>query len=59
MLGLIIAALSILARMQRPTALGDGQNAGTPKAVVVAIYTDVGCICVKSWGGGKSYCLTP
>jgi hypothetical protein len=56
---LTAAVLAKLARMQRSTTLGAGRNAGTLKEVAAARYTGDGCICVKSWGDGKSYCRSP
>jgi hypothetical protein len=57
--GLTASVLAELVRMQQSTALGAGQNAGTPEAVAAARYTGAGCIYVKSWGDGKSCCMSP
>ena len=42
-----VAALAELARMQLPTALEAGQNAGILETVADARCTDAGCILVK------------
>ena len=42
--GLNVAALAELARMQLPTALGAGRNAGILETVAAARCTDASCI---------------